>query len=112
MIVLSYPKDQLKSVISALDPLLSAIKGQTGQIFVPVVLQQIPLQANTDFLLILRHIERLDKLKLDTDSILDEAKLPKQFEIRTFKVPKTAATAGEAGASGSDIAKLMHDELQ
>jgi hypothetical protein len=37
----------------------------------------------------LRNIERLDKLKLDTDSILEEKKLPKQFETRIFKFPKS-----------------------
>lgn len=77
MIVISFLKDQLKSLISSLDSVLSTIKVHTGQIFVPIVLQESPLQPNTDFLMILRHIERLDKLKLDTESILDENKLPK-----------------------------------
>jgi len=61
----------------------------SGQIFVPIALQVSPLQPNTDFIMVLRHIERLDKLKLDTDSILDENKLPKQFEVKNFRFPKT-----------------------
>ena len=89
MIALSFPKDQLKPLISSLDSVLSTIKVHTGQIFVPIVLQVSPLQPNTDFLIILRHIERLDKIKLDTESILDENKLHKQFEVRNFKFPKT-----------------------
>ena len=92
MLVLSFSKDQLKSVVQSLSLYLSAIKSLTTghMIFVPIAIQASPLQANTDFILVLRQIERLDKLKLDTDSILDEAKLPKQFEVRNFKFAKTA----------------------
>ena len=42
--------------------------------------------------MILRNIERLDKLKLDTDSILDEKKLAKQFIVRNFKFLKKDST--------------------
>ena len=33
------------------------------------------MHSDTDMIVMLRNIERLDKLKLDTDSILDEKKL-------------------------------------
>ncbi len=70
----------------------------------PIVIQESPLQPNTDFLLILRHIERLDKLKLDTESILDEKKLPKQFEVRNFKFPKTDTP--------EEMSKVLQKELE
>jgi hypothetical protein len=44
---------------------------------VPTVIQNSPINPSNDMVVILRNIERLDKLKLDTDSILDEKKLPK-----------------------------------
>jgi len=38
-------------------------------------------------IIMLRNIERLKKLKLDTDSILDEGKLARQFIVKPFKFP-------------------------
>ena len=105
MIALSYTKDQLKYLVASLDQILSLIKVQTGgQIFVPAVLQNSPLQPNQDFLVILRNIERLDKLKLDTDSILDEKKLPKQFETRILKFPKSDQP--------EEMRKVLQNELE
>ena len=39
-------------------------------------------------IVLMRNIERLDKLKLDTESILDERKLARQFVVQNFKFPK------------------------
>jgi hypothetical protein len=52
----------------------------------------------------LRNIERLDKLKLDTDSILDEKKLSKQFIVRNFKFLKKDST--------EEMKKYLQAELE
>jgi hypothetical protein len=88
MIVLCYPKDQLKTFFATLPQIISIIKTLTGQLFIPTVVQSSPIFPSHDCLVIMRNIERLGKLKLDTDSILDEKKLSKQFVVRNFKFLK------------------------
>ena len=75
MVVLCYAKDQLAAFHSSLSSIMQLVKSLTGQIFVPTVVQSSPVHSDTDMIVMLRNIERLDKLKLDTDSILDEKKL-------------------------------------
>jgi hypothetical protein len=91
MMVLCYPKDQLRAFSSSLNDIITTIKSLTGQIFVPTVVQSSPIFPTHDLIIILRNIERLDKLKLDTDSILDEKKLAKQFLVKNYKFSKKDA---------------------
>lgn len=53
-------------------------------------------------------ILRLDKLKLDTDSILDDKKLSKQFVVRSFKFPPPSKTLD----SPLDKAQHLQEELE
>ena len=45
-----------------------------------------PMNQDGDFMVILRSIERLDKLKLDTESILDHKRLAKQIVLRNIPI--------------------------
>ena len=47
------------------------------------------MNGSNDIVIVMRNIERVDKLKLDTDSILDDKKLAKQFVLRNLKFPKS-----------------------
>ena len=53
------------------------IKALTGAIFVPMIVQNSPIGRKNDVMILLRNIEWIDKLKLDTDSILDDKRLGK-----------------------------------
>ena len=84
MIVLCFSKDQLKNFVISLSQLLTIIKTKTGQIFIPTAIQNSPMNTSKDMMIVMRSIEKLDKLAIDREVILDESKLAKSFVIRTF----------------------------
>lgn len=84
---------------------MSTVKTLTsGQLFVPLAVQPSPLLPDTDMLLLLRNIERLDKLKLDSESILDDKRLARQFVARSFKVGRSLAC--------EEMRQIIEDELR
>jgi hypothetical protein len=90
VLVLCYSNDQLKNFVASYSQILSIIKESTGQIFVPTVVQSSPTSKSDegDLLIVLRSIERMDKLRLDTECILDDKKLSRQFLAKNFRHPR------------------------
>jgi hypothetical protein len=64
--------------------MMTIIKTKTGQIFIPTMIQNSPIEPNTEMLIIMRSIEKLDKFSIDREVIIDENKLSKSFVTRQF----------------------------
>lgn len=64
--------------------MMTIIKTKTGQIFIPTMIQNSPIEPNTEMLIIMRSIEKLDKFSIDREAIIDENKLSKSFVTRQF----------------------------
>ncbi|TNV76702.1 hypothetical protein FGO68_gene3657 [Halteria grandinella] len=86
MLVLTYAHDQLKSFVNHLPAILDIIRETTGQLFIPTSLNLSPIDRENDLMIILRSIERVDKLKLDSESILDHKRLAKQIVLKTISI--------------------------
>lgn len=85
MIVFCFAKDQLRNFVSILSQLMTMIKTKTNQIFIPCALQNSPINTQTEMLIIMRNIEKLDKFSIDREAIIDESRLSKSFTVRTFQ---------------------------
>ncbi len=101
-----YPKDHLPLFLDSYPSLLSLLKTLTGQLFVPLSLQPSPMLPDSDMLVMLRNIERLDKLRLDSESIMDEKRLARQFVHRPFKV------AGRGAIGTEEMRVSLQKELE
>ena len=86
MISLFYSKDQLRNYLISLSSIMTVIKSRTGQIFLPVVIQNSPLNPQTEMLIVMRSLDKnFDKYAIDHEMYLDENRLSKSFTIRTFQ---------------------------
>ena len=63
---------------------MTIIKTKTNRIFVPSVLQNSPVNPETDFLIVMRSIDKLDKFFIDRSDDIDENLLAKCFTTRSF----------------------------
>jgi len=77
IIVLTYSKDQFKNYLGSLHKIMSLIRQKTKHLFVPVCLQNSPVNPKTDMMIIMRSIERIEKYQIDQASIKDEYRLAK-----------------------------------
>lgn len=57
--------------------IMTFIKAKTGQIFIPISIQNSPFNPEYEMLIIMSSIEKLDKFSLDREESLDETKLAK-----------------------------------
>lgn len=64
---------------------MTIIKTKTGQIFIPTSIQNSPLNTDTEMIIVMRSIEKIDKFSIDREGILDETRLAKSFTTRTFQ---------------------------
>jgi hypothetical protein len=64
---------------------MTIIKTKTGQLFIPTVVQSNPINPDTEMLIIMRSIEKIDKFAIDTESVIDETRLAKSFTIRSLQ---------------------------
>ena len=84
MVVIQFSKDQLRNIIMSLSQMMEIIKTKTGKIFIPTLIQNSPLNINTDMLVILRSIDKLDKFCIDSEAWQEEKKLARSFILRSF----------------------------
>jgi hypothetical protein len=82
MLVLSFQKAELKNFIGALPSIMQIIKTKTGQIFVPTVIQNSPINTQMEMLISMRSIEKLDKFSIDREAIIDDSRLARSFVVR------------------------------
>ena len=58
MIALYYSKDQLKNFVSSLGQIMSMIKAKTDRIFVPLVIQNSPINPSNDMIIIMHYLQK------------------------------------------------------
>ena len=63
--------------------MMMIIRTKTNKMFIPTVIQNSPINTQTEMLIILRNIEKSAKFQLDALD-LEETKLAKQFVLRSF----------------------------
>ena len=61
---------------------MQIIKTKTGQIFVPTVIQNSPINTQMEMLISMRSIEKLDKFSIDREAIIDDSRLARSFVVR------------------------------
>ena len=64
---------------------MSLIKAKTNHIFLPMVIQNSPINPQTEMVIIMRSLEvKFDKYQIDKDYNFDENRLAKCFTTRAF----------------------------
>lgn len=79
MIFLCYEKEQLKNFLGSLSHIITIIKTYTGQVFAPMIVQRSPINPDYDMIIVMRNIEKTDKIKFDSEAIIDDKKLARSF---------------------------------
>ncbi|CDW90344.1 UNKNOWN [Stylonychia lemnae] len=85
MIVLSYQKNEMKNFLQSLSSIITIIKSKTGQLFIPTVIQNSPININNEMLITLRSIEKMDKISIDREAIIDDSMLARSFITRDMQ---------------------------
>ena len=85
MIVFCFPKDQLQNFVISLSQLMLIIRTKTNKLFIPTAIQNSPINTQTEMLIIMRSIDKLDKFQIEMYETLDESSLAKAFAVRTFQ---------------------------
>lgn len=63
---------------------MTSIKLKTGKIFIPVSIQNNPLNPDTEMLILMRTTENSEILGIDVGNVRDENILAKRFSVRDF----------------------------
>lgn len=64
---------------------MTIIKTKTDKIFVPISLQSSPHNPERDMIIVMKDASKIDKYSIDREETLDENKLAKQFQTRSFQ---------------------------
>lgn len=85
VIVLTLSKDQLKTFLTQLNKLMTLIKAKTQKLFVPVSIQNNPVNPDTEMIILMRSTDNADVLGIDVSLVKDENILAKRFLTRDFQ---------------------------
>lgn len=64
---------------------MTSVKAKTGKIFIPVSIQNNPLNPDTEMLILMRTTENSEILGIEVGNVRDENILAKRFSVRDFQ---------------------------